>query len=229
MTGSADEAFGKRVMKARQFQAGECEDRRKIRVSTRYALVLAGWLGCGQVALAQTSPYRAGTHTLFEALDLTTPERAGSAFLGAWARGDYAVAHMILTPTAQRAWNGRFAETYRIDLFSIHEECVVNHSVMAKDSQEWEETMNDPNQIFASLVSASAFCGALPFSVKEPVSVQVGTHDDTQAVVEGATGGSPATMRLHLLHLPSGRWKIDQIDLPGADPTKKPWGFSLAK
>lgn len=229
MAGLDDKASTKLAMRAKQTQVRRSESRKQTRVTARYALALACWLGCSQVALAQTSPYRAGTHTLFEALDLSTPERAGSAFLGAWARRDYAVAHMILTPTAQRAWNGRLAETFRVDLFSSHEDCVVNHSIMAKDSQEWEETMNDSNQIFASLVSASALCGALPFSVKEPVNVQVGTHDDAHAVVETKSGGSPASMRLHLLRLPSGRWKIDQVDLPGADPAKKPWGFSITK
>lgn len=73
--------------------------------------------------------------------------------------------------------------------------------------------MSNPNQVFAPLVTASTLCGALPFSVKEYASVQTGTHDDTQAVVEATNGSSPVAMRLHLLRLPIGRWEIEQIDL----------------
>ena len=184
-------------------------------------LLLAGGAAAAQTASPGTA------RTYYDTIDLSAPDAAAQSFLAAWARRDYATVHMTFSPEAQRGWYGQIARNFSVaTLFPAQAKAVWDGSIYGEAGRaRAEEFASDLNLIFDDLMLAAEQAGALPFTLGPGAKVanQSASGDAAKLTVE--TGGRPATIGLKLVRLPSGRWKIDQIVLPDADPALKPWGF----
>lgn len=189
-------------------------------------------LSLGAMAQPQTVPgsiFANGARTYYEAIDLSTPEAAAGTFLSAWARRDYATASVALSPAAQRGWSAQISQTLSMQSLFPGDtgNAVIRDSVWGrKDRSGFDEVARDPNLLFDDMLQAGERRGVLPFTLGPGMKTDQPAVAGDQATVAVETDGRPAKMTLALLRLPSGRWKVDQILLPGADPALKPWGFN---
>jgi hypothetical protein len=103
----------------------------------------------------------------------------------------------------------------------------MQESVYGPSGTQWAELMTDPNLIFDNLMQTAERFDALPFTIGADAKVANQSATDDAAKLTVDTAGRPATIGLKLVRLPSGRWKLDQIILPDADPALKPWGFKV--
>lgn len=199
---------------------------RALPAATAAAILLLTGTALAQSAATPGSIFTNGARTYYEAIDFSTPETVAQAFLAAWARRDYATASVILSPAAQQGWLGQISRTFSFrTLLPRQADAVMQASVYGANGAQWPELMTDPNLIFDNLMQTAERLDALPFTIGADAKV---THDDANgdaATVAADTAGRPATLKLKLVRLPSGRWKLDQIVLPDADPALKPWGF----
>ncbi|OWJ67312.1 hypothetical protein [Inquilinus limosus] len=167
-----------------------------------------------------------GARTYYEAIDFSTPETAARAFLAAWARHDYATANAILSPEAQAGWVGQITRTFNLrTLLPRQADAVMQKSVYGPGDSLWDELMTDPNLLFDNLMQTAERFDALPFTIGTAAKAGTSAVAGDAATLPVKTEGRPAAIKLKLVRLPSGRWKVDQIVLPDADQTLKPWGF----
>jgi len=184
----------------------------------------------------QTSLFTNGARTIYEAIDFASPRSAAAAFFDAWARHDYVTAHLVLSPQAQTGWHDQVARTFGMDtLFPGKGRDVMAFSAFGQQNPDWQELASDLAMNFDATLRGAEKLGALPFSVGPSHAVastttdQSATTDHDAASVEVETDGKPKRLTVQLVRLPSGRWKVDRILLPGALASERPWGFAIAK
>jgi hypothetical protein len=203
---------------------------------SRLAVLLGASLSFGAglgLSLALPRPtvslFASGARTIYEAIDFTSPRSAASAFLDAWARRDYATAHIVLSPQAQKGWRDQIALTFGMDTLFPGKGRKVWESSGWGGGPEWEEQGGDPTMLFDSMLRAAERLDALPFSAGPNHAIVFETMEKDAARVEAETDGEPARLTMDLVRLPSGRWKVDRLLLPTAVPTEKPWGYATTK
>lgn len=167
-----------------------------------------------------------GARTYYEAIDFSTPETAAQAFLAAWARRDYATANVILTQSAQSGWSMQTNTPIGLrTLLPREADAALKVSIYGSDGQQWHEILLDQNLVFDNLMRSAELFDALPFTIGADAKITRSDVDGNAAAVTVDTAGQPPTLELKLVHIPSGRWKVDQVVLPDGDPALKPWGF----
>lgn len=196
------------------------------------AIAAAILLLSGAAPAQQATPgsiFTNGARTYYEAIDFSTPETAARAFLAAWARRDYPTVNVILSQSAQAGWVGQITRTFSLrTLLPRQADAVMQESVYGPGGgSQWDELMTDPNLLFDNLMQTAERFDALPFTIGAAAKIGTPAVAGDAATVPVKTEGRPAAIKLKLVRLPSGRWKLDQIVLPDADPTLKPWGFKV--
>lgn len=187
-------------------------------------LLLSGAAPAQQATPGSIFTNRARTY--YEAIDFSTPESSAKAFLAAWARRDYPTVNVILTQEAQWGWSVQTNTPIGLKTLLPREaDAALKVSIYGSDGQQWHEILFDNNLVFDNLMRSAERFDALPFTIGADARITRSNVDGNVATVTVETAGQPPMLDLKLVHIPSGRWKVDQVVLPDADPALKPWGF----
>src|SRR5262249_40688954 len=118
------------------------------------------------LARPNTSLFTNGARTIYEAIDLSSPRLAASAFFDAWARRDYATAHLVLSPKAQLGWHQQIAQSFSMDtLFPGKGREVMQATGYTSNNPNWDEVATDLTMHFDLMLRGAEKFDALPFSV----------------------------------------------------------------
>lgn len=174
----------------------------------------------------QTAP-----RTAYEALDLSTPQRAAERFVEAFQAQDYPTVFWIFAPAAQRLFNQALL-TFRFDLIvvlqgdSIQDDPTLDSIYLGDDPDEIEH-FHVTTFFFDDLMMAAdehdAFIvdlrGAVEFGESTPGETRTGKATvDIAAEVEDV-----GEVTFRMIQSVSGRWRVLSVVPPGGDPDQPLW------
>lgn len=184
------------------------------------ALVLAlGLIGAGCSAESSDSD---GAVNFYESLDLASPSAAINTFSDAFARNDFMTVWLVLDRQAQLV-----AEQH-INLLQygnlIRRDDVPNigaevSSVFDLDGLETSDRWNMFSQFMMIGDDHDAYLIDLSGEVTLGDESLVGEHTEVVAAVEGIEGD----VLFRLTQSPSGKWRVNQVIVPGGDEDMIPW------
>lgn len=201
-------------------------------------LLLASMLSFG-VALGQetTSP-----RTQYESFDLSTPEAAVETFVDVFQHGDYAGLFLILSPEAQHQFQlafNIFRYEWLIDSAVSASFTDALEDIVGFDHTEAEHSAANLAYLFDSIMLYAEENDAFLIDLRGEVEI-LRTEDSTIPAADraGASGGDdgalPAVdvvasteregeLRFRMVQVPSGRWRVYQVIVPGGDEERLPW------
>jgi hypothetical protein len=198
------------------------------------AALMVGALGLVRMNLqAQDTQAR----TYYESLNLETPEDAAQTFVDAFQRLDFMTVYFILSPDAQFTSSRKIAiETDKLVRLEEGEDVQAvwgNVPVLGTglDADVLEHSAAEWFYIFDGLLLEAArhdrllidLRGEVVFTGSRPtLNLDEGlTGFDVLATVEGIEGD----VIFRMVQAPSGRWRVQQVIVPGGDEALIPWSI----
>lgn len=170
--------------------------------------------------------------TFVDRLPLGTPESAVTAFIDAFNAKDFATAYYMMSPEAKRTFIDSYYAYTVGRYFSAQGEGYVEGSIFSDTSDVsdglFAEVADDTALIFDNLVFHAEANGQLPFTLANAGIDSIEMAGDDAAEVS-ITGAEPATLRLEMVQIYNGSWRVDQIRWAGSSAEIKPWGFGSGK
>lgn len=149
-------------------------------------------------------------------LDLSTPKTATAAFGEAWAKGDFALAWMVLDPHLRMRFHRAltlfdygavFPEpSGDIDIGIGLLDAAPEHMREYTPDGSASMVFVDVFGYFDGIMRAADEAGLAPFAILDPVPMPGATE------AEMALAGSGETLRLHLRQSPGGDWRVLRIE-----------------
>jgi hypothetical protein len=163
-----------------------------------------------------------------ETLDMKSPEATATGFLKAYARSDYFAVHQMLSPTARDGFMEGIFGYGDVKLIPRMKDTLPGSALFDRKDDSME-VINDGSLSFDDVLFAAQKNDILPFTIGPAARLgKVDTRGKTSTVAI-VTDGKPTSMEMELRHLPSGRWKVEQVRWEGSSATTKPWGAAHQK
>ncbi|GEM_PF-3822461 len=172
-------------------------------------------------ASAQTSP-----RTFVESLDMSSPEAAGRLFIDAFERQDHVTMFFLLSPKAKQDFQFRIHEYGERHLFITGPGQSLMVMNLHDNAAELVDISTDSALMFDAYLLAARRLARLPFDLS-------GAQLDTKSAGEGgniifATSGAvPASLKIELMLMPKGQWRVERLTWNGSSTLAQPWGLVL--
>ena len=202
-------------------------------------LMMTSLLGVFVVSAQESAEPR----TQYELLNLSTPEAAVTTFIDLFQSRDYAGAFLVFAPEAQDAF-------YRaINLLALERAVVVlsqeeiadaYRDLLGFDHTETEQSTSNAPYLFDAFMLYAEQNDAFLVDLRGEFEI-LGTEDSTvpaRRIAEESDDDDDAPLpavdvivsteqhgevRFRMVQVPSGRWRIYQVIVPGGDEEWLPW------
>ena len=151
----------------------------------------------------------------YNEIDLTRPDAAVEAFVGAFERGDFITTALIFHPDTQQMMQNQLRDS--------NQSAWVNAEAWSELSSRLLLDANDDHvyetlRMFDLAMQSGVATGGLRVDLSEGTnSVLVVTSDDFTALVEVVLTATAEVVTFELAAVPSGRWRIRQVRHGGGD------------
>lgn len=191
------------------------------------ASLAIGMLHAGAFEKNRSADTSAAPRTYYESLDMSSPRSTVETFIDAWKRQDYQTAYFLFSPRAEEGLLqvlGSFGFEQIIPGFD-DDDLEASPLLPHEGTRMPSEFMYDLSQAFDALMIGAAKQDKLSFILSDDALFGAETTQlDGSVNYQVETGGRPAELKMVLIQLPSGRWKIDRIVWDGSSPNDRPWG-----
>ncbi len=170
--------------------------------------------------------------TYYESLDLHEPESAIDTFIDAFQREDFFTVFLILSPSAQFRTENNIAMLNYGELIQV-ESLDEAKEILADTPQyqirlEWEHGGAVSSYLFDSIMLAAKQHSAFLIDLSGEVSIlrteQLSdSSDDSKVNVISSVEGTEGNVIFRMVQAPSGRWRVQQVIVPGGDEDLIPW------
>ncbi len=167
--------------------------------------------------------------TYYETLDLATPQQAVTTFTQAFNRNDFWTVYLVLAPQAQYQWRVTMA-MYKFELLLQADkgwDLVDGLEIFSSDMNTVEHAPIDGGYIFDQIMQAAVEQDALLIDLHGKLTIisskESQTLDGVPAVDVLANVGTLQGITFRTVQVPSGRWRVYQVILPGGDEEYYPW------
>jgi hypothetical protein len=183
--------------------------------------------------------------TQYESFDLSTPEAAVTTFIDLFQSRDYAGAFLIFAPESQGAWQSAInliAVERIIQVESREQVMDALGEIIGFDHTETEQGVTNSPYLFDTIMLYAEQTNAFLIDLRGEVEI-VGTEDSTVLPRRNAEDTSddesplPAVdvivatdqgeIRFRMVQVPSGRWRVYQVIVPGGDEEMLPWAVKV--
>ncbi|MDA0243445.1 MAG: hypothetical protein OT477_08520 [Chloroflexi bacterium] len=169
--------------------------------------------------------------TYYESLDLATAESAVQEFVAAFQRDDYQTLYLIFSFNTQTRVINKFNLLSLSELITPPEgitlQEIVQETTLYRPPIEWEHvTLNyrfDDLMLVAKKYDAFMIDlrGEVTIEQTKPWADQYNEGLDVLTRVEGIEG----TVTFRMVQASSGRWRVQQVIVPGGDEENVPWSI----
>jgi hypothetical protein len=190
----------------------------------------------------------AAPRTQYESFDLSTPEAAVITFIDLFQNRDYAGLFLILAPEAQSDWYAAINRfRYEFIIYASASEGLIDAmgEVIGFDHTETEQHANNIPYLFDSVMLYAEEQDAFPIdlrgqveilrteesTVPAPSSAEDSDDDETPlpAIDVIVSTEDQGELRLRMVQVPSGRWRVYQVIVPGGDEQRLPWAVKASE
>lgn len=209
-------------------------------------LLLTVSISVGMAAAQDAAPTAPTARTEYEALDLSTPEAAVTTFADAFQDGNYPRVFLVLAPEAQQGWYSGFS-LFRPELLvdeSMADQLFeATRDLFGFDHTETEHSPYNMPYLFDAVMQFAAENDAFVIDLRGDIDI-VGTEessvpsrengedrdDDTPlpAVDVIVSTSELGELRFRTVQVPSGRWRVYQVIVPGGNENLLPWAIETA-
>ena len=168
----------------------------------------------------------------YERLSLNSPESAVETFTNAFQKEDFFTVFLILSPSAQlRVENNINTLNYTelIDVKDLTEaENVLANTPQFQTLSEWEHLGATSSYLFDAIMLAAKQRSVLLIDLSGDVSIsrikRIKDSDESPKVdVFTTVAGIEGDVIFRMEQSPSGRWRVQQVIIPGGDEELIPW------
>jgi hypothetical protein len=185
--------------------------------------------------------------TQYESFDLSTPEAAVTTFVDLFQNRDYAGLFVVLAPEAQSDWYAainRFRYEFIIEASASEGLIDAMGEVIGFDHTETEQHPNNIPYLFDSVMLYAEEQDAFPIDLRgeveilrteesivpAPSSAEDSDDDETPlpAIDVIVSTEDQGELRFRMVQVPSGRWRVYQVIVPGGDEQRLPWAIKAS-